>query len=85
VTAYGHAWSAMGRHTPEFQRRWAALYPDIELHLVRANSATGGLAEGICDLEDLQRPCGLFDALERNPNCWSTWRASASTSPGRPP
>ena len=20
----GHAWSAMGRHTPEFQRRWAA-------------------------------------------------------------
>jgi DNA-binding transcriptional LysR family regulator len=46
----GHAWSAMGRHTPEFQRRWAALYPDIELHLIRTNSATGGLAEGICDL-----------------------------------
>ena len=21
----GHAWSSMGRHTPEFQRRWAAL------------------------------------------------------------
>ncbi|MEC4019424.1 LysR family transcriptional regulator [Streptomyces sp. H27-D2] len=46
----GHAWSAMGRHTPEFQRRWATLYPDIELHLIRTNSATGGLAEGICDL-----------------------------------
>ncbi|MGY5126530.1 LysR family transcriptional regulator [Streptomyces nigrescens] len=46
----GHAWSAMGRHTAEYQRRWAARYPDIELHLVRTNSATGGLAEGLCDL-----------------------------------
>ena len=46
----GHAWSAMGRHTAEFQRRWAARYPDVELHLVRTNSATGGLAEGTCDL-----------------------------------
>src|SRR6202035_4541714 len=24
----GHAWSAMGRYTREFQRRWAAGYPD---------------------------------------------------------
>jgi DNA-binding transcriptional LysR family regulator len=40
----------MGRHTAEFQRRWAARYPDVELHLVRTNSATGGLAEGTCDL-----------------------------------
>jgi DNA-binding transcriptional LysR family regulator len=23
----GHAWSAMGRHTREFQRRWAAVCP----------------------------------------------------------
>ncbi|MCR8578832.1 LysR family transcriptional regulator [Streptomyces sp. Isolate_219] len=46
----GHAWSAMGRHTAEYQRRWAARYPGIELHLVRTNSATGGLAEGLCDL-----------------------------------
>jgi DNA-binding transcriptional LysR family regulator len=46
----GHAWSAIGRHTAEFQRRWAARYPDVELHLVRTNSATGGLAEGTCDL-----------------------------------
>jgi DNA-binding transcriptional LysR family regulator len=46
----GHAWSAMGRHTLEFQRRWAALHPDVELHLVRTNSPTGGLAEGLCDL-----------------------------------
>ncbi|SHF64910.1 LysR family transcriptional regulator [Streptoalloteichus hindustanus] len=46
----GHAWSAMGRHTAEFLRRWADRYPDIELHLVRTNTATGGLAEGRCDL-----------------------------------
>ncbi|MEV0320286.1 LysR family transcriptional regulator [Streptomyces sp. NPDC050658] len=46
----GHAWSAMGRHTAEFQRRWAAEHPDTELYLIRTNSATGGLAEGLCDL-----------------------------------
>jgi DNA-binding transcriptional LysR family regulator len=46
----GHAWAAMGRHTAEFQRRWAARYPEVELHLVRTNTATGGLAEGACDL-----------------------------------
>ena len=46
----GHAWSAMGRHTAEFQRRWAARYPDVELLLVRANTPTAGLAEGLADL-----------------------------------
>ncbi|GAA1531438.1 LysR family transcriptional regulator [Kribbella lupini] len=46
----GHAWSALGRHTTGFQRRWAQLYPDVELVLVRTNTPTGGLAEGACDL-----------------------------------
>ena len=46
----GHAWGAMGRHTAEFQRRWHERYPEIELHLIRHNSPTGGLAEGVCDL-----------------------------------
>jgi len=46
----GHAWSAVGRYTAEFQRRWATEHPDIELQLVRTNTATGGLAEGLCDL-----------------------------------
>jgi DNA-binding transcriptional LysR family regulator len=46
----GHAWAAAGRHTREFQRRWAARYPDVELQLVRTNSPTGGLAEGLCDI-----------------------------------
>jgi DNA-binding transcriptional LysR family regulator len=50
----GHAWSAMGRHTREFQRRWAVRYPDVELDLIRTNSATGGLAEGLCDLAVLR-------------------------------
>ena len=46
----GHAWSAMGRHTQAFQRRWASAHPGIELQLIRANSPTGGLAEGLCDI-----------------------------------
>jgi DNA-binding transcriptional LysR family regulator len=50
----GHAWSAMGQHTREFQRRWAGRYPDVELHLIRTNSATGGLAEGLCDIAVLR-------------------------------
>jgi DNA-binding transcriptional LysR family regulator len=50
----GHAWSAMGRHTRKFQRRWAARYPGVELHLIRTNSPTGGLAEGQCDIAVLR-------------------------------
>ena len=50
----GNPWSAMGRHTREFQRRWASRYPDVELQLIRTNSATGGLAEGLCDLAVLR-------------------------------
>jgi len=46
----GYAWSAMGRHTTPFQRRWAAEHPGIELQLIRTNSATAGLAEGACDV-----------------------------------
>jgi DNA-binding transcriptional LysR family regulator len=42
----GYAWSAMGRHTTAFQRRWAAEQPGTELQLIRTNSATAGLAEG---------------------------------------
>ena len=52
----GHAWAAMGRHTREFQRRWAAQYPDVELQLIRSNSATSGLAEGLCDIAVMRIP-----------------------------
>ena len=50
----GHAWSAMGRHTREFQRHWAARYPGVEVQLIRTNSPTGGLAEGLCDIAVLR-------------------------------
>jgi|ERR1700678_125183 DNA-binding transcriptional LysR family regulator len=50
----GHAWSAMGRHTREFQRLWTARYPTVELQLIRTNSASGGLAEGLCDIAVLR-------------------------------
>ncbi len=46
----GHAWGAIGAYTVEFQREWATRHPDIELHLVRTNSPTGGLAERACDV-----------------------------------
>ncbi|MER6143262.1 LysR family transcriptional regulator [Streptomyces sparsogenes] len=52
----GYAWSALGRHTLAFQRRWAQTRPGTELHLVRVNSATAGLAEGVCDLSVVRRP-----------------------------
>ncbi|MEX3106732.1 MULTISPECIES: LysR family transcriptional regulator [unclassified Streptomyces] len=52
----GYAWSALGRHTPVFQRRWAEAHPATDLHLIRHNSATGGLAEGTCELAVVRRP-----------------------------
>lgn len=60
----GYAWSALGRHTPAFQRRWAGAHPDTDLHLVRVNSATAGLAEGSCDLAVVRIPLDdrRFDA-----------------------
>lgn len=46
----GHAWAALGEHTVDLQRRWAAEHPGTELSMVRTNSPTGGLAEGNCDI-----------------------------------
>lgn len=51
----GYAWSALGRHTPELQRRWAAGSPDTELELVMSNGPTAGLLEGSCDVAVLRR------------------------------
>ncbi|MGW2746518.1 LysR family transcriptional regulator [Streptomyces sp. NPDC001450] len=52
----GYAWSALGRHTVAFQRRWTAAHSDTDLHLVRVNSPSAGLAEGACDLAVVRRP-----------------------------
>lgn len=51
----GYAWSALGKHTPEFQRRWAATLPHYELRLTRTNTPTAGLQEGTSDLVILRR------------------------------
>lgn len=51
----GYAWSALGRHTLELQRRWAAECPETELELVMDNSPTAGLLEGASDLAILRR------------------------------
>ncbi|WP_405740409.1 LysR family transcriptional regulator [Streptomyces sp. NBC_00028] len=51
----GYAWAALGRHTLDFQRRWGRERPETELHLVRLNSTTAGLAEGACDLAVVRR------------------------------
>ncbi|KPI13084.1 transcriptional regulator, LysR family [Actinobacteria bacterium OK074] len=52
----GYAWSALGRHTLAFQRRWRELHRGTDLHLVRVNTGTAGLAEGSCDLAVVRRP-----------------------------
>ncbi|MBA4860894.1 LysR family transcriptional regulator [Streptomyces sp. PSKA54] len=52
----GYAWSAIGRHTLAFQRRWADAHPETDLQLIRVNSTTAGLAEGACDLAVIRRP-----------------------------
>ncbi|MEU5538323.1 LysR family transcriptional regulator [Streptomyces sp. NPDC020362] len=52
----GYAWSAIGRHTVAFQRGWSAAHPGTDLHLVRVNSPSAGLAEGACDLAVVRRP-----------------------------
>jgi DNA-binding transcriptional LysR family regulator len=57
----GHAWAAVGAHTVEFQRRWAARHPDVVLQLVRTNTATGGLAEGACDVAIVRGPENRVD------------------------
>lgn len=51
----GYAWSALGQYTTDFQRRWAAAFPDTELELVRNNTPTAGLTEGTADLAILRR------------------------------
>ena len=55
----GHAWSAFGDHTTEFQRQWHEQYPETDLRFIRHNTPTGGLAEGLCDLAVVRAPLDL--------------------------
>jgi DNA-binding transcriptional LysR family regulator len=63
----GHAWAAVGEHTVELQRRWAAQHPDVALQLVRTNSPTGGLAEGACDVAVVRSPFTELDPARIDP------------------
>ncbi|WP_256839881.1 LysR family transcriptional regulator [Ornithinimicrobium faecis] len=52
----GYAWAALGQHTARLQRDWATRHEAVELELVRHNSPTSGLAEGLCDVAIVRRP-----------------------------
>ncbi|GHF32168.1 DNA-binding transcriptional LysR family regulator [Amycolatopsis bartoniae] len=65
VLRLGYAWAALGKHTARLQRNWAQRHDAIELELVRHNSPTAGLAEGVCDVAIVRRPVDekQFDSL----------------------
>lgn len=52
----GYAWAALGRHTTPLQRQWARDHDDIDLEVVRHNTATSGLAEGLCEVAVVRSP-----------------------------
>ena len=52
----GHAWSALGVHTPTLLRRWAELYPDVELQLVQVDHRSAGLHDGRADAAVIRGP-----------------------------
>ncbi len=65
VLRLGYAWAALGRHSASLQRQWAHHHPAVELELVRHNSPTAGLAEGMCDVAIVRIPVDetRFDAV----------------------
>jgi DNA-binding transcriptional LysR family regulator len=72
VLRVGYAWAALGQHTSRLQRQWAQRYPQDQLELVRHNTPTAGLAEGLCDvavtrrsLDDDTRFTSVVVGLER--------------------
>lgn len=51
----GYAWAALGRHTVTVQHTWEREHPG-DLVLVYANTPTGGLLEGRCEVSVVRRP-----------------------------
>lgn len=51
----GYAWAALGRHTTPLQRQWTIDHETVDLELVRHNSPTAGLAEGVTDVAIVRR------------------------------
>jgi DNA-binding transcriptional LysR family regulator len=58
VLRLGYAWAALGKHTVRLQRQWPERHPTIELELVRHNSPTAGVAEGLCDVAVVRNDTG---------------------------
>lgn len=56
ILRLGHAWSAVGRYTTPLLRGWKRDFADTELRLLRYNTATGGLREGIVDAAIIRVP-----------------------------
>lgn len=79
----GHPWSALGRHTAEFLRVWEERHPDVELRLVRHNSPTAGLAEGMCDLAVVRTPVDARRYDHAVVGHEQRWVAMASDDPWR--
>lgn len=52
----GYAWAALRKHTARLQRDWASTHEAIDLELVRYDSPTAGLAEGVCDVAVVRIP-----------------------------
>ncbi|WOF22654.1 LysR family transcriptional regulator [Microbacterium betulae] len=52
----GYAWAAAGRHTTPLLRGWARDHPAVTLRLVRHNTVTAGLDEGLCDAAIVRTP-----------------------------
>ncbi|MFF1946304.1 LysR family transcriptional regulator [Rhodococcus qingshengii] len=71
ILRLGYAWAALGQHTARFQRDWAQRHETIGLELIRHNSPTAGLVEGLCDVAvvrwsvDEKRFDSLVVGLER--------------------
>lgn len=78
VLRMGYAWAALGRHTARLQRDWARRHETVELELIRHNSPTAGLTEGLCDVAIVRRPVDdkRFDSvvigLERRLVCFAS-------------
>lgn len=55
VLRLGYAWAALGEHTTRLQRDWTRRHTNLDLELIRYNSPTAGLAEGLCDVAIVRR------------------------------
>ena len=56
VLRLGYAWSALGRHTTDLQRRWGRAHPRTPLELVHSNTTTAGLLDGLADAAVIRVP-----------------------------